>query len=124
MPWPDHVTPIQPDDGPTGFGRPPPPTDSSSDRPSGSCPSGGNHSSGDYTYQIQNFSKAYAVDDKYGGTPEESFEMKFMRFAERCDKAQLPTKARSIVFSDMLKGSAADYYFMALKNRNLDINNI
>jgi len=73
-----------------------------------------------YSKQLATLAKMYSKEDRYGGTSEESWEMHWIVFCDRCGMAELPRLARQFGFAIALKDDALQFFYTNLKGLDLD----
>lgn len=63
--------------------------------------------------------KAFTEEQKYAGTPLESFELKFKVFTDFCNTITIPVDQQNNAFKFMLKDAALQYYHTIFNSENL-----
>ncbi|KHJ30594.1 putative glycosyl [Erysiphe necator] len=62
--------------------------------------------------------KAYTEEQKYAGTPSESFDLKYKIFTDFCNTIDIPINKRNGAFKVMLKDAALQHYHATFNSEN------
>ena len=81
----------------------------------------GTNQSHGHSKELAALSKMYTNDDKYGGSPTESLNYKFIIFMDLCERAEVPQEVLPKAFPSMLRSMALEHYYSSCQGHSLTL---